>query len=296
MGKRKSTRAARSAASPSRTFVDKPPSEIRTRSRTASKEKRNRSGKRRVETRAVTHPASEMTGWKCASCGHAHKMTRRAVEKHARCTRCACVRGDVLHKERAAGVVYDLFRTRPLQNVYPFRIAGDVLETRCLSALTPNPHASPGSKLYARFARAFDKSKDKTVRVMFHGTSAHAASNICRHGMDPSKRVSGGDWFTEDPNYALSRAISREEGIISSGNATCWLPASGPASATDAVPAVDDGVPPANGSVRMLAVAVLLDESTKIGDHVVCKNHHHALPLFVMDFRRLPGDGATSAL
>lgn len=78
------------------------------------------------------------------------------------------------------------------------------------------------------------------------------------------------------------------------GNATCRLPASGSASAIDAVP-VNDGVPPANGSVRMLAVAVLLDESTKIGDHVVCKNHHHALPLFVMDFRRLPGDRATSA-
>lgn len=294
MGKRKSARAARSAASPSRTFVDKPRSEISTRSRTASKEKRNRSGKRRVETRAATNTAPEMVIWKCAPCGHVHVVKRARFRETAQCALCRCARGDVLHKERAAGVVYNLFRTRPLQNVYPFRIAGDVLETTCLSALVPNPHAYPGSELYARFARAFHKSKDKTVRVMFHGTSALAASNICRHGMDPSKRLSGGDWFTEDPNYALSRAISREEGIISSGNATCRLPASGSASATDAVP-VNDGVPPANGSVRMLAVAVLLDESTKIGDHVVCKNHHHALPLFVMDFRRLPGDRATGA-
>ena len=27
-----------------------------------------------------------------------------------------------------------------------------------------------------------------------------------------------------------------------------------------------------------------------IGDHIVCKNHHHALPLFVVDFERKVGD------
>ena len=38
--------------------------------------------------------------------------------------------------------------------------------------------------------------------------------------------------------------------------------------------------------MRVVAVAVLLDDCTTIGDHVVVKNHHHALPLFVVDFTR----------
>jgi hypothetical protein len=33
-----------------------------------------------------------------------------------------------------------------------------------------------------------------------------------RKGMDPKLRLSGGDWFSDDPNYALSRAISRRGG------------------------------------------------------------------------------------
>ena len=33
-------------------------------------------------------------------------------------------------------------------------------------------------------------------------------------------------------------------------------------------------------------VAVLLDGACRIGDHIVSKNHHHALPLYVVDFKR----------
>ena len=40
-------------------------------------------------------------------------------------------------------------------------------------------------------------------------------------------------------------------------------------------------------SVRLVVAAVLLDDSTRIGDHVVSKNHHHSLPLYVIDFERL---------
>jgi|TARA_B110000977_G_scaffold194656_1_gene271675 hypothetical protein len=43
-------------------------------------------------------------------------------------------------------------------------------------------------------------------------------------------------------------------------------------------------------TVRVVAVAVLLDDSTAVGDHVVVKNHHHALPLFVVDFTRDKGE------
>ena len=159
-------------------------------------------------------------------------------------------------------------------------------------SIRPRPKSSRLPRLRALRALRprLPKSKDKTVRVMFHGTSALAASNICRHGMDPSKRLSGGDWFTEDPNYALSRAISGG-GHHLIGERDVSAP---PRLRQPSTP-FRQRRRTASGSVRMLAVAVLLDESTKIGDHVVCKNHHHALPLFVMDFRRLPGDRATSA-
>jgi hypothetical protein len=33
---------------------------------------------------------------------------------------------------------------------------------------------------YTRFHKAYAKSSDKEVKVMFHGTSAGAAVNICR--------------------------------------------------------------------------------------------------------------------
>ena len=47
---------------------------------------------------------------------------------------------------------------------------------------------------------------------------------------------------------------------------------------------------PPTMTVRVVAVAVLLDDSTAVGDHVVVKNHHHALPLFVVDFTRDKGE------
>ena len=231
--------------------------------------------------------------WSCEVCGHEHMVTRRSAEKHAECARCACVRGDVVHAHRRAGVL-PLLAERPLRSM-SFRCFGDAVDVAS-PTVTPNPHASPGTKLYARFRRAYAKSAVKNVKVMFHGTSARAAVSICVKGMDPSMRLSGGDWFTSDTTYALSRAISREEYAVASANMSGsftnpgsppgpWSTAEELARAAPRKSAHVGALPPTR-TVRVVAVAVLLDDCTTIGDHVVVKNHHHALPLFVVDFSR----------
>ena len=170
------------------------------------------------------------------------------------------------------------------------------------------------SARYARFYRAYEKSSEKKVQVMFHGTSAAAAVNICRKGMDPKLRLSGGDWFTYDPNYALSRAISREEYSVknllgplvtafpvTSTKTELAIPTRGGgggkdrAAGSDATGGGDDGGEVAR-SVRMVAAAVLMDNTSSIGDHIVSKNHHHALPLFVLDFKRRQTPSSVSPL
>ena len=249
--------------------------------------------------------------WSCEVCGHEHMVTRRSAEKHAECARCACVRGDVVHAHRRAGVL-PLLAERPLRSM-SFRCFGDAVDVAS-PTVTPNPHASPGTRLYARFRRAYAKSAVKNVKVMFHGTSARAAVSICVKGMDPSMRLSGGDWFTSDTTYALSRAISREEYAVASANTNRGSSSAidnsspvhqrskaisnlengppGPWSTAEelkrAAPrkSAHDGALPPTRTVRVVAVAVLLDDCTTIGDHVVVKNHHHALPLFVVDFTR----------
>ena len=250
--------------------------------------------------------------WSCEACGHEHTVTRRSAEKHASCARCACVRGDVVHAHRQAGVL-PLLAERPLRSHTSFRCFGDAVDVAS-PKVTPNPHASPGTRLYARFHRAYAKSTVKSVKMMFHGTSARAAVSICVKGMDPSMRISGGDWFTSDTTYALSRAISREEYAVAAATMSGAVTAnemrpversretaakgmndalgSPPdprstarelARATPRKRAHDSVLPPTR-TVRVVAVAVLLDDCTTIGDHVVVKNHHHALPLFVVDF------------
>ena len=179
------------------------------------------------------------------------------------------------------------------------------------------------SARYARFYRAYEKSSEKKVQVMFHGTSAAAAVDICRKGMDPKLRLSGGDWFTYDPNYALSRAISREEYSVK--NLLGPLVTAFPTTSTKTELAIptrgggggkgraagsgatgggggggrgvggDDGGEVAR-SVRMVAAAVLMDDTSSIGDHIVSKNHHHALPLFVLDFKRRQTPSSVSPL
>jgi|AntAceMinimDraft_12_1070368.scaffolds.fasta_scaffold16163_2 hypothetical protein len=108
--------------------------------------------------------------------------------------------------------------------------------------------------------------------------------------MDPRLRLSGGDWFTLDPNYAVSRAISREEYMFNKPSSTNAYPMTSIKTEL-AIPTVGGGGGDsgATRAIRVVAVAILMDGACKIGDHIVSKNHHHALPLFVVEFKREAG-------
>ena len=125
---------------------------------------------------SVTSPATPRSArapsgdWTCDNCGHAHRTTRRSAETLAACVRCTCLRGDVLHEFRpqrpsfalSPDPLRRLLVDRPIQTTYPLVVAGDRVDP-VRRWLTINPHSFPGSKLYARFHRAFLKSKDKSV-------------------------------------------------------------------------------------------------------------------------------------
>ena len=51
-----------------------------------------------------------------------------------------------------------------------------------------NPHAAPGTPLYARFAAALASVADKRVKLVFHGTPEANVDAILRDGLDPSLR------------------------------------------------------------------------------------------------------------
>ena len=162
-----------------------------------------------------------------------------------------------------------------------------------------NPNAQLGTKLYERFHKALRRAKDKTVKVMFHGTSVISAASILKKGMDPAKRVSGGDWFTTDPNYALQRAISREEALercyvgfcLGSHGCVCGGALRGDDGLSSATvgAATWRGTPPLQRTVKMLGMAVIMDNVTHVGcDHIMITNHLNSIPIFVMEFHRVP--------
>ena len=86
--------------------------------RTGGKRKKKTSSSRRPNP--VGDEEEELESWTCHSCDFAQRPTRRTMEEHAQCSRCSCVRGDVLHTERSAGVEH-LLRNHPLQTRIPFR-------------------------------------------------------------------------------------------------------------------------------------------------------------------------------
>ncbi|KAJ1624180.1 hypothetical protein T492DRAFT_844953 [Pavlovales sp. CCMP2436] len=67
-----------------------------------------------------------------------------------------------------------------------------------------NPHSQPGTPLYQRFYEAYKSSRDKTIKLVFHGTSEGNVENICRSSLDPTKRgqngqaLGKGEYFAED--------------------------------------------------------------------------------------------------
>jgi hypothetical protein len=58
-----------------------------------------------------------------------------------------------------------------------------------VEACDANPHAAPGTPLYARFAAALRRVSNKSIQLAFHGTAEANIDAICREGLDPKRRA-----------------------------------------------------------------------------------------------------------
>ena len=118
-----------------------------------------------------------------------------------------------------------------------------------------NPAAMPDGELYRKFKAAQEKAKDKSVRLVFHGTREDNIENICRDGLDPSRRGANGQAHGPGEYFAENPSIS---------------------------------VPYCAGGKKMIVFAVLMDKSgltKRDGSGIVVVNKtEHQLPMFVITF------------
>ena len=122
-----------------------------------------------------------------------------------------------------------------------------------------NPAAQPGGALYAKFAAAHAAARDKSVRLVFHGTRDENIAKICANGLDPSFRGKNGQALGKGEYFAENVNIS---------------------------------IPYCAGGKRMIVFAVLMDESglTKRQNSIVVVNRtEHQLPMFVISFEMKAG-------
>ena len=70
-----------------------------------------------------------------------------------------------------------------------------------------NPHSLPGTPLYKRFFAAWAHVPNKSMRLVFHGTSEENIDAICREGLDPKRRsgqaLGPGEYFGGQPRISL---------------------------------------------------------------------------------------------
>ncbi len=73
--------------------------------------------------------------------------------------------------------------------------------------VTMNPHSFPGTKLYERFFAAWAQVPNKSMRLVFHGTSEDNIEAICAEGLDPKRRrgqaLGPGEYFAGTPGVSL---------------------------------------------------------------------------------------------
>jgi hypothetical protein len=121
-----------------------------------------------------------------------------------------------------------------------------------------NPAAAPGGHLYTRFAAAHEATKDKAVRLVFHGTRDENIEDICQNGLDPSKRGKNGQAYGAGEYFADNPSVS---------------------------------IPYCAGGRRMLVFAVLMDKQgvtqhNRQNGILVINKPEHQLPMFVLTFQQ----------
>ena len=128
-----------------------------------------------------------------------------------------------------------------------------------------NPAAAPGGRLYERFSRAHEAARDKSVRLVFHGTREENIEDDPRRRGKNGQAYGAGEYFAERP---------------------------------------DVSIPYCGGGSRMLVFAVLMDRSgitnrVEQSGIVVVNKVEHQLPMFVVTFESMmpnPSHHAAAAL
>ena len=80
-------------------------------------------------------------------------------------------------------------------------MTSSLVEDGCASEL--------GGALYIKFAAAYNAARDKSVRLVFHGTREANIEQICANGLDPQYRgkngqaLGAGEYFAENPQISI---------------------------------------------------------------------------------------------
>ena len=89
-----------------------------------------------------------------------------------------------------------------------------------VSDVWANPAAAPGGELYAKFAAAYNRARDQSIRLVFHGTAEANIDAICKHGLDPNRRGQHGqahgrgEYFAEDSNISVAYCQGGKKMIV----------------------------------------------------------------------------------
>mmetsp|Transcript_30002 Transcript_30002/g.80578 ORF Transcript_30002/g.80578 Transcript_30002/m.80578 type:complete len:406 (-) Transcript_30002:823-2040(-) len=129
-----------------------------------------------------------------------------------------------------------------------------------------NPHSQPGTPLYERFYANYKNCKDKTIRLVFHGTAEKNIDSILRNSLDPKRRGVHGQAYGKGEYFAEDVALSLQY---------------------------------CQGGRKMLVFAVLMDDSGRRNvaerdDIIVVHKPGHHLPLAVVSMEQSANAALTS--
>lgn len=99
--------------------------------------------------------------------------------------------------------------------------ANQIIQRSCyqIDNFIQNKYINEFFPIYSRFRNAYNKSQNKELRVVYHGTSENNIDNILRCGLDPKRRASTypatGEYFSNflDVSVGYCRTVNVNECI-----------------------------------------------------------------------------------
>ena len=124
-----------------------------------------------------------------------------------------------------------------------------------------NPQSLPGTELYNRFFAAWAQVPNKSMRLVFHGTSEENIDAICAEGLDPKRRrgqaLGPGEYFAGTPGVSIGYCKGGRKMLV-----FCILiDASGVTSYNEAIPG---GIAVIHKAEHQLPLAVVTFDRDKV--------------------------------